>query len=58
MPDFIDLNGTRTAFELQGSGPPLLMLHGAEGSRRQFNAIRPALVDRYTVVSYDQRDCG
>ena len=58
MPDFIDLNGTRTAFEVQGSGPPLLMLHGAEGSRRQFNAIRPALTDRYTVVSYDQRDCG
>ena len=58
MPDFIDLHGTRTAFEAQGSGPPLLMLHGAEGSRRQFNAIRPALVDRYTVITYDQRDCG
>ena len=58
MPDFIDLQGTRTAFEVMGSGPPLLMLHGAEGSRRQFNAIRPALTDRYTVITYDQRDCG
>lgn len=58
MPEFIDLHGTRTAFEVAGSGPPLLMLHGAEGSRRQFTAIRPALTDRYTVVSYDQRDCG
>lgn len=58
MSDVVDLNGTRTAFEVQGSGPPLLMLHGAEGSRRQFNAIRPALVDRYTVITYDQRDCG
>jgi pimeloyl-ACP methyl ester carboxylesterase len=58
MPDFIDLHGTRTAFEVVGSGPALLMLHGAEGSRRQFNAIRPALTDRYTVVTYDQRDCG
>jgi len=58
MPDFIELNGTRTAFEVQGSGQPLLMLHGAEGSRRQFNAIGPALADRYTVITYDQRDCG
>lgn len=58
MPDFIDLNGSRTAFEAVGSGPTLLMLHGAEGSRRQFNAIRPALSDHYTVITYDQRDCG
>lgn len=58
MPDFIDLRDTRTAFEVAGNGPPLLMLHGAEGSRRQFAAIRPALTDRYTVVTYDQRDCG
>ena len=58
MADFIDLQGTRTAVEVVGSGPPLLMLHGAEGSRRQFHTIRPALTDRYTVVTYDQRDCG
>lgn len=58
MPDLIDLNGTRTAFEAMGSGPPLLMLHGAEGSRRQFAAIRPALSEHYSVITYDQRDCG
>lgn len=58
MPDFIELHGTRTAFEVAGSGPPLLMLHGAEGSRRQFAAIRPALSEHYTVITYDQRDCG
>jgi len=58
MPDFIDLRDSRTAFELAGNGPPLLMLHGAEGSHRQFNTIRPALTDRYTVITYDQRDCG
>ena len=58
MPDFIETNGARTAFEVAGEGPALLMLHGGEGSRRQFAAIRPELVDRYTVITYDQRDCG
>lgn len=58
MPEFIDLGDVRTAFEVAGEGPPLLMLHGAEGSRRQFARILPALSDRYTVISYDQRDCG
>lgn len=58
MEKFVDLRGTRTAVEVEGSGPPLLMLHGAEGSRRQFTAIRPELTDRYTVITYDQRDCG
>ena len=58
MTDFIELRGTRTAFEVAGNGPALLMLHGAEGSRRQFAAVRPELTERYTVVTYDQRDCG
>lgn len=58
MPDFIEKDGVRTAFEVAGEGPALLMLHGAEGSRRQFAAIRPELVERYTVITYDQRDCG
>lgn len=58
MPDFIELRGTRTAYDVAGNGPPLLMLHGGEGSRRQFNAVRPALEPHFTVITYDQRDCG
>lgn len=56
--DTLELNGTCTAYEVEGSGPPLLLLHGAEGSRRQFALIRPALAERFTVITYDQRDCG
>ena len=58
MAQLVELHGTSTAVEIEGSGPPLLMLHGAEGSRRQFAAVRPALTDHYTVITYDQRDCG
>lgn len=58
MSTILELNGTRTVCETEGSGPPLLMLHGAEGSRRQFVHIRPALSAHFTVITYDQRDCG
>lgn len=58
MAGFIQTNGVRTAFEVTGSGPPLLMLHGAEGSRRQFTAVAPLLREHFTVITYDQRDCG
>ena len=58
MTDFIEIRDTRTAYELTGSGPPLLMLHGGEGSRRSFAKILPELSDRFTVITYDQRDCG
>ena len=58
MAEIIELRGTRTAYEVAGSGPPLLMLHGGEGSRRQFNAVRPELEPHFSVISYDQRDCG
>ena len=58
MPEFIELRGTRTACEVSGHGPALLMLHGAEGSRRQFASVRSELSGRFTVIAYDQRDCG
>lgn len=58
MPQFIEHRGVRTALEISGSGPPLLMIHGAEGSRRQFATVAPQLADRFTVIAYDQRDCG
>lgn len=58
MPEFMALRGTRTAFERTGTGPLLLMLHGAEGSRRQFATIRKHLQSHFTVLTYDQRDCG
>lgn len=58
MLDVIELRETQTFYEVAGEGPPLLMLHGAEGSRRQFAGIRPALEQHFTVITYDQRDCG
>lgn len=48
----------RTAFRRSGAGPLLLLMHGAEGSHRMFDAITPHLEPHFTVLAYDQRDCG
>jgi pimeloyl-ACP methyl ester carboxylesterase len=58
MAFFKHLDGTNTAYDVTGDGPTLLLIHGAEGSRRSFDRLVPLLADRFSVVTYDQRDCG
>jgi len=59
MTDSIDVGGgVRVACTVTGSGPPLVLMHGAEGSHRMFDALVPHLAPRFTVIAYDQRDCG
>jgi 3-oxoadipate enol-lactonase len=48
----------RTAYGITGSGPPLLLLHGAEADRRMFELVVPLLSVHFSVITYDQRDCG
>lgn len=53
-----EANGTRTACTIIGSGPPLLMMHGGEADHSMFDALGSRLAERFTVIAYDQRDCG
>ncbi|HMN83052.1 MAG TPA: alpha/beta fold hydrolase, partial [Burkholderiaceae bacterium] len=53
-----DANGTRTACRIIGSGPPLLLMHGGEADHSMFAALADRLAERFTVIAYDQRDCG
>lgn len=55
---FVEINGTRTAVSATGTGRPLLLLHGAEGSRKSFAALARLLAPAFRVIAYDQRDCG
>lgn len=41
-----------------GSGPPLVLLHGGPGLWDDLGALADLLVDRHTVVRWDQRGCG
>jgi 3-oxoadipate enol-lactonase len=58
MTSFVQAGAVRIAFDRQGAGPPLLLMHGAEASRLMFAALMPLLWPHFTVIAYDQRDCG
>jgi len=58
MTHFVQAGDVRIAFEREGAGPPLLLMHGAEASRAMFAALTPHLAPHFTVIAYDQRDCG
>lgn len=57
-PRFIQTGEVRTAVDIDGEGPPLLLMHGAEATRHMFAPLVPLLRTRFTVIAYDQRDCG
>lgn len=59
MPEPIDIGGgVKLACTVTGHGPPLVLMHGAEGSHRMFDALVPHLAAHFTTIAYDQRDCG
>lgn len=58
MPDFFQAGDVRIAYERSGEGPPLVLMHGAQASRRMFDALVPLLAPHFTVIAYDQRECG
>lgn len=54
----IELGECRTACTVTGSGPALLLMHGAEGNHHMFDVLVEQLAPHFTVIAYDQRDCG
>jgi pimeloyl-ACP methyl ester carboxylesterase len=56
--DMTEANGTSIAFKRSGSGPPVLLMHGAEADHSQFDAFGALLARHFTVIAYDQRDSG
>lgn len=58
MPEFLQTGAVRTAYDRQGSGPAVVLMHGAEASRQMFAALSERLAPHMTVLAYDQRDCG
>ncbi|MGW5682127.1 alpha/beta fold hydrolase [Nonomuraea sp. NPDC003754] len=51
----LQVPGAQLYYEVQGSGPILLMIPGGPADAGIFSAIAAPLADRYTVVSYDPR---
>jgi pimeloyl-ACP methyl ester carboxylesterase len=56
--DVVELNGIRVAFQRRGTGPCLLLLHGAVSDSRVWRVELASLSDSFTLVAWDAPGCG
>ena len=56
---FVTVAGRRLHYEMAGSGPDLVLIHGASGSLRDLTfSLRDRLTDRYRVIAVDRPGLG
>jgi pimeloyl-ACP methyl ester carboxylesterase len=55
---YYDINGFKMYTEVYGSGPPLLMIHGNNGSMSAFDKNVPYFAKHYKVILADSRSQG
>lgn len=56
---FITVDGKKIHYEIKGSGPDLVLIHGASGSLRDFTyALRDRLAQNYRVIAVDRPGLG
>lgn len=51
----LEVPGARLYYESVGSGPPLLLIPGGNGTAHIFGPLAQLLADRFTVITYDRR---
>ncbi|MEX2047479.1 MAG: alpha/beta fold hydrolase [Chloroflexota bacterium] len=55
---FVDVEGSRLNYEVTGSGPPVVLLHGGWLDMRQWDDQVEALAREHQVIRYDARGYG
>jgi 3-oxoadipate enol-lactonase len=55
---FLEVEGGRIYYEVEGEGHPLLLVHGGLGTLRMWDGQLPAFAERYRVIRYDTRGLG
>ncbi|HET6154264.1 MAG TPA: alpha/beta hydrolase [Marmoricola sp.] len=56
---YVDANGIRLAVRMQGSGPPVLLVHGFPGTSYSWRHQLPVLADAgFTAIAVDTRGYG
>jgi pimeloyl-ACP methyl ester carboxylesterase len=58
MEKFTSKDGTTLAYERSGSGPPLLLVHGATADHHRWGPVKPALEQHFTLYMLDRRGRG
>lgn len=57
--DFVEVSGGKVHYVQEGSGPHVILLHGAGGNLREFTFdLMGRLKDRYTVTAFDRPGLG
>ena len=54
----VTVNGAELHYDVQGTGPPVLLIMGATGDGGHFDATAGLLADEFTVITYDRRGNG
>jgi len=52
------LNGIRIHYEVEGSGPPLLLISGLGQNSSAWVAMLPMLRERFSCITFDNRGTG
>ena len=55
---FVEVEGGRIYYEVDGDGPPVLFIHGGLGSLRMWDEQVPLFAERYRVIRFDTRGLG
>ncbi|MFN4130469.1 MAG: alpha/beta fold hydrolase, partial [Paracoccaceae bacterium] len=56
---FVSVDGLKVHLQVAGSGPDLVLIHGANGNLREFTfALMDRLADRYRVIAVDRPGLG
>ena len=56
---FVEVDGQRVHAWIEGSGPDLVLIHGASGNLRDFTfRLADRLTDRYRVIAFDRPGLG
>jgi 3-oxoadipate enol-lactonase len=55
---FLDVDGGRIYYEVEGDGHPVLLVHGDLGNLRMWDDQVPVFAERYRVIRYDRRGYG
>ena len=54
----VEINGANIAYSEQGTGIPVVFVHGSMTDRRIWEAQRPGIAAKYRYLAYDQRYFG
>jgi pimeloyl-ACP methyl ester carboxylesterase len=56
--EVVSPDGTRIAYDVEGTGPPVVFLHGLTNRRQAWDPVTSRLRDRFTCVRIDARGHG